>query len=138
LRSWAHHGLITMFGITLVLLGLTGCGVHASLPPDEAGPAVVLTAYLTALKAGDCDSAHQLAAASFTESNGDLCGNVRVSAFSPLLGPATPKDGEVVFSTELTTSGGDFSMRDGQHTVFYTLDRQTNGAWRISGGGSGP
>ena len=138
LGSSRSRHLVGISVILLVVAGLAGCGSGAALPPDSAPPEVVLTAYLIALKAGDCGTAHQLADPSFTRSNGDLCGDLHVSAFSPLTGPATPRDGEVVFSTELTTSGGDFSMRDGQHTVFYTLDRQPNGVWRISGGGSGP
>ena len=99
----------------------------------------MLNAYLTALKAGDCGTAHRLVvASSFIVGNGELCGALNVSAFTPLTGPATPTNDEVVFSTELTTRGGDASMPDGEHTWFYELDRQPNGAWRITGGGSGP
>ena len=117
------------------------CSHIPSTPPSAAGvapPDVVLGEYLTALQAGDCAMAHTFASSSFIVSDGELCGVLHVSAFSPLTGPATPKDGEVVFSTELTTSGGDVSMPDGQHTWFYTLDRQSNRAWLIAAGGSGP
>lgn len=117
------------------------CSHIPSAPPSAAGiapPDVVLGEYLTALKAGDCDTANRLTTSSFIVSNGELCGVLHVSAFAPLTGPATPSESEVVFSTELTTSGGDISMPDGEHTWFYTLDRQTSGAWLITGGGSGP
>jgi hypothetical protein len=133
--------------------GANGCGgsvdgavpacshIPSSTPagsPGVAPPEVVLSDYLAALQAGDCRTAHQFATSTFIVGNGELCGVLHVSAFTPLTGPATPRDGEVVFSSELTTSGGDVSMPDGQHTWFYTLDRQSNGAWRITGGGSGP
>lgn len=135
---WTGRRITGIF-ILFAVAAVAGCGSGAALPPDSATPDVVLNAYLTALKAGDCGTTHQLFATSNVNvGNGDQCGALHVSAFTPLAGPATPKAGEVVFSTELTTSGGDFSMPDGQHTWFYTLDRQPSGAWRITGGGSGP
>ena len=109
-----------------------------ALPAKDAAPAEVLSAYLQALRSGDCQSAHALATSSFVHGNGELCGDLTVSAYTPLVDPATPRDGEVVFATNLTTQGGDGSMPDGLHTWFYALDRQPDGAWRIVGGGSGP
>lgn len=53
--------------------------------------------------------------------------------------PATPISDEVVFATTLTTGGStDGSVPASDITWFYTLDRQPDGAWRISSGGSGP
>jgi hypothetical protein len=99
---------------------------------------VVLRAYLEELQAGDCVAARALATPTFRVGNGELCGALRVTAFAPLGEPATPSDQEAVFSTKLTTVGGDQSMPDGGHIWFYDLVLQPDGAWRLAGGGSGP
>jgi hypothetical protein len=70
--------------------------------------------------------------------NGELCGVLDVTAFTGPDGGARPSDDELVYSTTLTTRGGDRSMPDGDHTWFYSLVRQPDGEWRIAGGGSGP
>jgi hypothetical protein len=79
-----------------------------------------------------------MATPSFVAGNGELCGVVDVMAFGPLTGPATPQDGEVVFSTTLTTSGDGVSILAGDTLWFYTLLRQPDGEWRLAGGGTGP
>lgn len=119
---------------------LAACAAGPTVPPDSAPPDVVLTAYLTALVAGDCSGAHALALPSFTAGNGDLCGAITVSAFTPLTAPATPYGGEVVYATTLTVTRGsdDGSVVAGDHIRFYQLDQQPNGAWRLTSGGSGP
>jgi hypothetical protein len=106
------------------------------LPPDSASPATVLDAYLTALTGNDCQTARALGTSSF--GNGELCGAVHVSTYSVDPTPAMPTDGEVIFATTLTTSGDGASIAAGDVTWFYDLVRQSNGAWRIIGGGSGP
>jgi hypothetical protein len=125
----------------LTLLVLSACASTSTdpmaLPSKEAGPAEVLGAYLRALKTGDCKAAHALATSAFTFSNGELCGQLSVKSYTPLGDPATPGD-QAIFSTNLTTEGGDSSMPDGLHTWFYTLVKQADGAWRLVGGGSGP
>jgi predicted enzyme related to lactoylglutathione lyase len=52
------------------------------LPPKDTPASLVLETYLHALQAGDCGSAHALAASTFTVSNGDLCGAVQVKNFN--------------------------------------------------------
>ena len=108
-----------------------------ALPSKGATPAEVLNAYLRALKAGDCKTAHALATSTFSVGNGELCGHLSVKSYTPLGKPATPGN-EVIFSTNLITEGGDASMPDGLHTWFYSLTKQADGAWRLVGGGSGP
>lgn len=128
-------------GAALALLALTtvaACGSPTILPPDSASPALVLDAYMKALRSGDCATSRALSTQTFVVGNGELCGALHVTAFTALGGPATPRDGEVVFSTTVTTRGGDASMPDGDHLWFYTLTRQPSGAWRLSGGGTGP
>ena len=115
----------------------TSAATPAASPSPPASATDVLTAYLTALKAGDCDRAHTFAAPTFVISNGELCGAVHVSAFTPLLGPTTNPDG-VTFSTDLTTDGDGVSIRPGELMWFYSLARQPDGTWLLIGGGSGP
>jgi len=126
----------------IALLALAGCAgtptVSAPLPPAGASASVVLDAYLHALVAGDCTSAHALAAPTFKTGNGELCGDVTVSSFSVSGDPATPGRDEVVYASVLTTGGSrDGSISRGRTTWFYDLKRQ-DGAWKLVGGGSGP
>jgi hypothetical protein len=108
------------------------------MPPSDATPARVLTTYLQALRAGDCPTARALGTSTFVPGNGELCGHLTVKANTPLGTPAERGDGEVIFSTVLTTDGGDDSMPDGDHIWFYSLKRQPAGMWRLIAGGSGP
>jgi hypothetical protein len=126
--------------IALVLLvALAGCTEAASLaPPAATDPRVNLKMYLDEVVAGNCEGARAMTAPTFRFGNGELCGALRVTTYSIGGEPARPNANEVVFATTLTTAGGDISMPDGEHTWFYTLTRQPNGEWRISGGGSGP
>ena len=121
------------------LLGAILIAACGTLPaPGQASPEVVLNSYLVALQAGKCEQARAYATPSFVVGNGDLCGALDVLAFGPLTGPATPQDGEVIFSTTLTTSGDGASIPAGDSLWFYSLVRQPDGSWRIVGGGSGP
>jgi hypothetical protein len=111
-------------------------GTPLALPSNE-GSAVVLDAYLRALKAGDCKTAHALTTSSFAR-NGELCGHIRVKSYTPVGDPATPGD-QASFSVNLITQGGDPGlMPDGLHTRFYIMTRQPDGAWRVDSAGSGP
>jgi hypothetical protein len=112
-------------------------GTPLALPSKDAASAVVLDAYLRALKAGDCKTAHALTTSSFAR-NGELCGRIRVKSYTPVGDPATPGD-QAIFSVNLITQGGDPGlMPDGLHTRFYTMTRQPDGAWRVDSAGSGP
>ena len=112
---------------------LAGCS-HVFMPADSAPPASVLEAYLTAVVANDCSTAHALETKDFGA--GHDCGMWHITSFGSLVGPATPRDGEEVFSTAVTTQGGD--MPDGGHLLFFDLIRQPGGSWRVAGGGTGP
>ena len=101
-------------------------------PPKHAAPAEVLTAYLLALRSGDCQSSRALTTRAF----GEPC--VTVKAYTPLKGLSNSGDDEAEFATTLTTAGGGAMMPDGLHTRFYILDRQADGAWRLVSAGSGP
>lgn len=126
-------------GLAILVLVLTACHPAVAVPPDSAAPEVVLDTYLRALVAGDCDTGRKLATATFGKGSGELCGATRVSAYRIDAGPARPSADEVVYSTILTTTGSDDgSIEPGETMWFYSIDRQAIGAWRISGGGSGP
>lgn len=108
------------------------------MPGRDAPPNEVLTAYLGALQAGDCQAAHALTTSTFVHGNGDLCGVITLKEFTMDVKPAQPGDGEAIFATELATEGGDETMPAGHHTWFYSLKKQPSGEWRLVGGGSGP
>ena len=118
------------------MLVLAGCS-HAPfvLPDDSVPPATVLDDYLTAVVANDCSTARALETKDYRE--GHDCGMWHIASFGALVGPATPRDGEVVFDTAVTTHGDD-ALPDGDHLLFFDLIRQPNGAWRVAGGGTGP
>jgi hypothetical protein len=126
--------------ILLVAVAIAGCGNAFVVPPASAGPAVVLHAYLDGLVAGNCDAGKVLGTSTFVLGNGELCGATHVRAYSVAPGePAMPNPNEAVFATTLTTDGSrDGSVPAGDMTWFYTLERQPDGSWRITGGGSGP
>jgi len=112
----------------LLLAGLVaGCVTKVPVPPDSAPPEVVLEAYLQALVAGDCETVSALRAG-----GGDgLCGALEVSAYTRSEPEITP-DGRVVFSTTLTTSGGDGSFPDGDNLWRCWLSQQPDGGWRVT------
>ena len=127
---------------SVALLALMGCAARSSgsvsIPQPGAPASVVLNTYLHALLDRDCATAHRLATSSFSIGNGELCGEVDVSAFSLTGKPATPGPNEVVFAAVLTTAGSsDGTIARGKTTWFYDLERH-DGEWRLTGGGSGP
>jgi hypothetical protein len=132
----------------LVVVAIAGCGSSGGSPSDDplpsgvavdvAPPDVVLTRYLDALVAGDCERTRSFVAPTFVKGTGELCGALDVSAFTPLSDPARPSETEYAYSTTLTTSGDGASIPAGNQIWFYHLIRQADGQWLISGGGSGP
>jgi hypothetical protein len=128
--------------VALALGLLAGCAsashVPIALPSAGADARTVLSVYLEALKAGDCQTAHQLVTSTFFVGSGELCGALKVLSYTEPGQPALPGNGEAIFPIELTVTGADASMRDGVNTWFYDLKQQPNGEWRLVGGGSGP
>ncbi len=94
-------------GGSFALLTLCGCGATSSAtvsrPSAGASASAVLDAYLRAVVAGDCGTAHALAAPTFEVGNGDLCGGVDVKNFVVHDPPAKPTPDEVDYGTVLTT-----------------------------------
>jgi hypothetical protein len=105
-------------------------------PITDPSPGKVLDAYLRALVKGDCTTAHKMEASSLA-GNGAVCGQVTVKSYTAVGVPQTWGNGEAIFSTELLTEGGE-PWLPARHLVFYTLVRQADGAWRLTGAGSGP
>lgn len=124
--------------VLLVAVLVASCDPAVTLPPDTAEPDVVLDAYLRTLVAGDRDTGRELATTTFRKGNGDLCGGTDVTAYR-IDGSVQPSADEVVFATTVTTTGdGGQSIHAGEMTWFYSLIRQSDGSWRITGGGTGP
>lgn len=136
------HRSATVVGVVVGLCILTGCTTGGkspiALPTPGSDARDVLAVYLQALKAGDCRTAARLTVPESFVGNGELCGVVKVHAYTtPGEAPLTPS-GEVTFSTRLDVSGGDGSLNQGYNTWFYVLRQQKDGEWRLVGGGSGP
>ena len=114
--------------------GVLGAGI----PPAAASASAVLDAYLRALVADDCKTAHGLASSTLTYGNGELCGDVHVSSFSVSKSPANPSPDEVIYASVLITGGSeDGTIPKGKTTWFYDLTRE-GGVWKLASGGSGP
>jgi hypothetical protein len=119
-------------------LVVVGHAPALTLPPESAGPRVVLDTYLLTLVAGDCDTGRKLTTGTFGKGSGQLCGEARVTDYRVEPKPAGTSN-ELVFATTLTTDGTrDGSVPRGETGWFYALRRLAGGAWRISGGGTGP
>ncbi|EWT01461.1 hypothetical protein N865_10635 [Intrasporangium oryzae NRRL B-24470] len=93
--------------------------------------------YLKALSAGDCEAARTMEAGGIAARDDGLCGRIAVSDVGWDRSPAQPNDRERVFSTQLTATGWDGGLPDGKHTVFFTVQQQDDGSWKVTGG-SGP
>jgi hypothetical protein len=126
--------------LAIAALALVAACQAGAVPPNSATPREVLTAFLTAAQARDCTLARALMTPSGAQQVASFCGSVQVHSFQ-IVGDgngAAPNDHEVVFATTLGITGGDISLPDGGHTIFFDLIQQPGGEWRIAGGGSGP
>jgi hypothetical protein len=124
-----HVGLLLS---ACVLVLVTGCGAHVPLPPLDASPDIVLEAYLQAQQVGDCDTARAL---QMTSDVGNLCGHI--SAWTtPRV--ANTLGGGIELSSFVTTVGGDSTFPDGRKGLNYQLRQRADGAWRVTGWGTGP
>ncbi len=126
-----------MFALSL----LAGCAnaPHApiALPSAGADPRTVVSVYLEALQAGDCQTASQLTTASFA-TNGELCGHFGVRSYTAPSQPGFPGNGEAIVSTVLTFTHPDASLNHGKSVWFYVLRYQAaDGQWRLVSGGTG-
>jgi hypothetical protein len=128
-------GCLAIAALVLVAACRTG-----AVPPNSATPREVLAAFLAAAQARDCALARALVAPSGAQQVDSFCGSIQVHSFQ-IIGDgngAAPNAHEVVFATMLGVSGGDVTLPDGSHTIFFDLLQQPGGEWRIAGGGSGP
>ena len=100
-----------------------------------------MRAYVDAVQAGDCDAARAL-----VEDEGQSwCGNVDITAMTVTSTTQERKatetgDGPMIQHVwvNLTTSGGDESLPDGDRLWSYLLERAgSNGTWRIYDQGMG-
>ena len=137
----AGRGAAALLSAALTAL-LVSCGhaQPAALPtPTMTSPDSVLEAYLAAFKQGDCVRTEALTAGTFRVGNGQLCGSVTISDYRND-GFATTADDSRVYSVRLVVSQGsaDGTVPEGDVTWFYSLTRQPDATWLLTGGGSGP
>jgi hypothetical protein len=134
------RGLGPLLITVVVAAAACSFGLNPYLPPANATPLEVLTAYLEAYKGGQCGVARQLWIAAVAHTgDGDLCGDAQLLTYRLNPEPATPAADIAEFASTLTTNGSaDGSVQAGEITWFFELDRQADGSWRIRGGGSGP
>lgn len=126
----------TICGVGVSAFGVISAPTTTAFDTDAAD---VLGRYLDALVARDCPTALALATADFASDTNAFCaGSTRIVVLAVDPNPSLPDASQVEFTLTIRTSGGDVTLQDGSHTWFYTLTRQQDGAWRVSGGGGGP
>ncbi len=133
---WRHASVCAAVVLISATAACTRTPPAPPLPPTTAPPEQVLDRYLSALVAHDCATAHSLATGTFVKGNGELCGVVTVSAYTPPQLAPRRIDTEAVFSSQLSITGGDESLPDGQRLWCWVLDQQPDNAWRLTAGGS--
>ena len=106
---------------------------RVTVPPDSVPPEVVLDAYLSALVAGDCDTAGQFVGSVVYNWGGDaFCGGItRVTGFRVLGEPGRLGFNMLAFSVALTTTGTTRGLPPGEVGSGVVLQQQSSGAWRV-------
>jgi hypothetical protein len=134
---------------TVVVLAVAACTATPSAPPSEAppaptifmadaGPVAVIETFLKTLVIQECATARGLSTESGFRQVGGFCERIRVVNFRIVGDAARPSADEAVFATTLTIGGGDASLPAGDHTIFFSVERQPGNVWRVTGGGTGP
>lgn len=129
---------------TSLLVGLTGAGCSGQqvpLPPVTASAQEVVSAYASAVHAGDCATAGALMA----DAQRSWCGSIDIPSFAITHTTEEERAGQGGGGhpiqrvwVELTSRGGDVSLPDGEHQWSYLLDRTgPHNAWRIYDQGMG-
>lgn len=92
-----------------------------------------------AFRANDFATADKLTTKAFSTVNGDLCSTVSIDSYTHPTHPATT-NGEMIYGITLHVVGRskDGTIPAGDLQWFYTLQHQTDGSWRLIGGGTGP
>lgn len=137
-----------LVGVAILMVAAVGLAIIGSqpapsptpaaiaMPPDSAGPDVVLDAFLRAAAAGDCATSRALKATLLAEKGFfDLCGLTDVQSFSVTDGPITVDPDKVRFSGTVTITGIGVDLPAGAYRWTYFVQRQTNGTWRLVDGG---
>lgn len=131
----------------ILVAGCSSCSPPPSFTPaptappilrDDAGPRDLLEVFLKTLVIGDCAAARKLSTPSGFAQVGGFCQRIHVVDFTILGDGASVGPDEVTFATELAIERGDDSLPAGDHTIFFSLERQPGGPWRVTGGGTGP
>ena len=130
--------------VAVVASSLVGCSrERVPLPGADATPEEVVTAYIKAFNAGDCDS--MAALSDPVNSVKGWCGRINASnvtfgePFADVCcGPGQEHEQVIHLPVEFRTRGGDSSMPDGDHVWGYILVRDRDGErWRVAAEGVG-
>jgi hypothetical protein len=138
------HAALALRHLVLVMALASCAGVSPTPPPtaepvmpDDSGPREVLEVFLKSLVIHDCAVTRQLSTeAGFVEIGG-FCQRIYVANFAIADGVTVQPDA-LRFTTRLTINPGSDVFPEGDQTVHFSLARQSNGAWRVIGGGAGP
>lgn len=125
--------------LALVLLAVGGCTRPGPVEVIAGPPDQVIDAYLRAVEATDCDGAKLYETPVLAAADGGLCGKLEITDFR--IDPANTGDPrERSYFTQITTPTGfaDGSVEPGLFDWFIFVERQPDGAWLVSGGGSSP
>lgn len=106
--------------------------------PDAATPRDVLEVFLKSFAIGDCAVTRELSTPSGFMQVGGFCDRIHVVDFEILGDGSASGPDAITFGTSLTIDRGTDVLRPGDHTVFFSLGREPNGPWRVTGGGTGP
>jgi hypothetical protein len=105
---------------------------RVTVPPDSAAPDVVLSAYLSALQARDCDAAEEFVGSVVYRWNDTFCGEwTYITDFRITSDPRWWGINERAVDTVLTIIDPPTGRPAGQFSVLFQMQQQTSGAWRI-------
>lgn len=136
-----------LLGIVALLPGCSGAtpSPEALVPPtappildDATGPRGVLEVFLKTLVIHDCAAAMELSTPAGFAEVGGFCERINVVDFVIRGDAMSDHPDAVTFATRLTIDGANDVMAPGDHAVFFSLAREPDGPWRVSGGGTRP
>nr|WP_253945453.1 DUF4829 domain-containing protein [Nocardioides sp. zg-DK7169] len=143
--------VVIVVGVVAYLLLLPRQSDHIAVPAHNATPEQVVTAYLDALNAHDCDTAETVMASDAKDSARSWCRQVasltdvdvrdHFTERPELSGRSAPEEVAnvpVTFDVDWRLFHGDVSMPEGTTTWGYLLVRDSpDSPWRIFGQGTG-
>lgn len=137
-RWWILGGGLLLFAVAVVA-GLFVSGVvvvpgHVAMPPADASPRQVVSAYVAAMNAHDCDTAKRLSATEGVDETALWCGDIAHLSVSFPEKYSVNRRGRVdmlvVLDIHWRPFHNDGTVPQGPYTWEYLL-RRVHGAWRV-------